>query len=131
MSCLYPEIESAGSRSLLAVTSERPGAREWRESIDDHAKAEQELCDRLAGWLLGTREGHPGGQVVDEVKLRGSYPDTELVVIFRAEEWFPGRTLGYAARIWDDPDDQSLFDMYFDEVINRPQRWWPKHYELL
>ena len=91
--------------------------REWRESVRDPAAVETKLRDDLASALIG-RDPAWGRVAVEEVTLRGQFPTTKLVVIFRAESEAPGYRFGYWDYVWEDPDNQSLFIMYFDEAVN-------------
>src|SRR2546427_6391739 len=77
------------------------------DPIDPEA-AEGELRDELASWLRldGSKPMYARGTalehaVFEEVRLEGTFPDTEVAILFRSS-YRPDRRFGYRERIWSD-----------------------------
>jgi len=107
-------------RSWLDWVREWPGDDRWRERVDDPEEPELLLLEELRNDAPAQRSFASTGFRVDSVELSGAYPDTEIVVEFRAMRRYPDRTFVRRWRLWDHESqwDSSVFWANLIELVD-------------
>jgi hypothetical protein len=96
---------------------DRPGSTEWRRTVSAPEKAERQFEQEVT-FVLQRRIERGEVSALEEVRLHGSFPLTQLVIVFRLEPRFRGNRLGYADWLWSDGDAQQLYLPQFDSALN-------------
>jgi len=154
--CLWGRVDRGDTRSVAAIDTRRVGVRYFDLGHLDvtpylpppppaiYAEdMERQIRDRLASSLVGgwvKTDPETGAEVerlpyirgvhIEEVRLEGTFPETEILVLFRSDE-HPGLLFGRRRRIWEDDGALSgaidVMDVNLMEDVEACGHGLPRH----